>query len=441
MSDVDAIIVGAGISGLTLAFELKKKRKRVLVLEKNVRAGGSIVTERKNGWLIELGPNTVLANSVQVDALIRDAGLAGRRMEAYKVNKKRFILKKGRLITLPANPLNFMTTPLFSLKTKLGLLKEPFMGRAKEEESIAQFVRRRLGREMLDYAVGPFVSGVYAGDPEKLSVRWAVRKIYALEKDFGSLILGAIRKRKGPQPRGGLLSFPDGLEELPNMLAQEIGDVSTSSPVDRIEKTPAGFIVSFKRDGKSESASARDVFLTGNAKDICRFLAPLDSNCVLKDLPYAPVSIAAMGFARENVTHPLDGFGFLIPQIEATPVLGCLFTSSLFPGRAPEGKVLLTAFLGGARHPEVLKLDEIETLKTTLDFLRPLLGLTGEPEMTHVRIWPEAIPQYNLGHERFVLRAQEMEEKYPGLHFSGNLLHGVSVADCITNAVKLAGTI
>lgn len=437
MASCEFIIVGAGISGMSLAFELRKKGKSVLVLERETRVGGSILTARKDGYLIELGPNTVLANSVQVDGLIRDAGLAGRRLEAYRVNKKRFILKNGRLVTLPSNLLNFLTTPLFSLRTKLGLLKEPFIRRSPGEESIAQFVRRRLGSEMLDCAVGPFVSGVYAGDPEKLSVRWAVRKIYALERDYGSLIRGAIRKRKGPQPKGGLLSFPNGLDELPEQLARDIGGVATGSSVVRIEKKPEGFSVTFRRDGKEEAAAAPHVLLTGNAKDVCRILYPLDHSCRLKDLPYAPVAIAAMGFSRDRVAHPLDGFGFLIPQIEETPVLGCLFTSSLFPGRAPEGRVLLTAFLGGARHPEVLKMDDAETLKTALDLLRPLLGVKGDPEMTLVRLWPEAIPQYNIGHERFVLWAQEMEKKFPGLHFSGNLLNGVSVADCITNAVKL----
>ena len=438
MSTHDAVIVGGGISGLTLAFELHSCGKRALVLEKEDRVGGSIVSAHKDGYLIELGPNTVLANSILVDRLIESSGLGPRRLEAFTVNKKRLVLRNGRLIPLPANPLTFLTTPLFSFKTKLGLFKEPFIGKADREESIAEFVRRRLGQELLDFAIGPFVSGVYAGDPERLSIRWAVRKIYALERDHGSLIRGAIRKRKGPQPKGGLLNFPDGLAELPQRLAERSGAVVTGATVESVEKSGTGFRVGYRTKNGIESADAPHVVLTGNAKDVCRILKPLDPDCLLKELPYAPVAIAAMGFRREDVAHPLNAFGFLTSQIEQTPLLGCLFTSSLFPGRAPEGRVLLTAFLGGARHPEVLKMSEPEIMKTTLDFLRPLLGLKGKPEMTLVRLWPEAIPQYNLGHERFILWAQEMEKKFPGLHFSGNLLNGVSVADCISNACKLA---
>jgi protoporphyrinogen/coproporphyrinogen III oxidase len=438
MSTHDAVIVGAGISGLTLAFELNSRGRRVRVLEKEEHTGGSIITTRRGGYLIELGPNTVLANSLHVDHIIDASGLGSRRLEAFTVNKKRLVLRDGQLIPLPANPLAFMTTPLFSIKTKAGLFKEPFIGKADREESIAEFVRRRLGQEMLDYAIGPFVSGVYAGDPDQLSIRWAVRKIYALERDYGSLIRGAIRKRKGPQPKGGLLNFPEGLAELPMRLAERSGAVVTGATVETIERIGEGFRVCYSTKSGMETAEAPHVVLTGNAKDVCRILKPIEPDCMLKDLPYAPVAIAAMGFRREDVEHPLNAFGFLASQLEQAPLLGCLFTSSLFPGRAPEGKVLLTAFLGGARHSEVLRMSEPEIMKTTLDFLRPLLGLKGDPDMTLVRLWPEAIPQYNLGHERFIRWAQEMEARFQGLHFSGNLLNGVSVADCISNACALA---
>jgi oxygen-dependent protoporphyrinogen oxidase len=432
------VVMGAGIAGLTAGFFLSRGGAPVRVLERDRRPGGAILTEHKDSYLVESGPNTVLANSVQVDELLAASGLAARRLDALKINKKRYILKDGRLFPLPAGPLQFMTTPIFSARTKLGLLREPFIGRATGEETIAQFVLRRLGPEMLEYAVGPFVSGVYAGDPDKLSVRWAVRKIHALEVKHGSLIRGAIAKRKGPQPRGGLFSFPEGLDALPKELARAVGSVTYGASVEKVERDGDGFNVTASIDGRTETFPAGRVLLTGNARDVDAVLAPLAPEPVLKGMPYAPVAIVALGFDRKAVAHPLDGFGFLIPQTLNAPLLGCLFTSSLFPGRAPEGKALITAFLGGARHPEILGWDPSVFPDRALELLRPVLGIAGEPEMTLTRVWPEAIPQYNLGHGAFVERAAALEARHPGLHFSGNLLHGVSVADCVTNAALLA---
>jgi oxygen-dependent protoporphyrinogen oxidase len=441
MSQKQTVIMGAGIAGLTAGFFLSRGGASVRVLERDRRPGGSILTERKDGYLVELGPNTVLANSVQVDELLAASGMAARRLDALKINKKRYILKDGRLLPLPAGPLQFLTTPIFSARTKLGLFKEPFIGRADREETIAQFVNRRLGPEMLEYAVGPFVSGVYAGDPDKLSVRWAVRKIHALEAQHGSLIRGAIAKQKGPQPRGGLFTFPEGLDEWPKALARAVGSVTYGAAVQRVERDGDGFKVTADIDGTIETFGAGRVILTGNARDVDAVLAPVAPEPALKGMPYAPVAIVALGLDRKAVSHPLDGFGFLLPQTLNSPLLGCLFTSSLFPGRAPEGKVLLTAFLGGARHPEILDWDPASLPGRALETLRPVLGIAGDPEMVLTRVWPEAIPQYNLGHGAFVARAAALEARHPGLHFSGNLLHGVSVADCVTNAALLARTI
>jgi oxygen-dependent protoporphyrinogen oxidase len=440
MSQKQTVIMGAGIAGLTAGFFLSRGGAPVRVLERDRRPGGSILTERKDGYLVELGPNTVLANSVQVDELLAASEMAARRLDALKINKKRYILKDGALLPLPGNPLQFLTTPIFSVRTKLGLFKEPFIGRADREETIAQFVNRRLGPEMLEYAVGPFVSGVYAGDPDKLSVRWAVRKIHALEAKHGSLIRGAVAKRKGPQPRGGLFSFPEGLDELPLALAKAV-DVTYGAAVKAVEHDNGGFRVTAEIDGRTEAFPAGRVVLTGNARDVDAVTAPLAPEPPLKGMPYAPVAIVALGFDRRAIRHPLDGFGFLIPQTLNLPLLGCLFTSSLFPGRAPEGKALITAFLGGAKHTEILGWDPASLPGRALETLRPVLGITGDPEMALTRVWPEAIPQYNLGHGAFVERAAALEARHPGLHFSGNLLHGVSVADCVTNAALLARTI
>lgn len=443
MPDYDVIVLGGGISGLTAGFWLHEKGLRVLVLEASDRPGGCITTWGREGFLFELGPNTVLNNALEIDALCEAAGLMGSRLTAAPASKKRFIVKGGRLVALPGNPPAFLFSGLFSLRTKLGLLKEPFVGRPAEgtEENIAQFVRRRLGEELLRYAVGPFVSGVYAGDPEKLSVRHAVPKIYALEEKYGSLIKGAIAKKKGPAPAGGLFSFPQGLKALPETLAERLGDgYRPRTAVRAVETRPGGFSVGASGPGGDLVFTAQAVLCALPAPAASAALTPLGGEFpgMIGGLPYADVALLCMGFRREDVVHPLDGFGCLSPEVEGRHFLGCLFTSSLFPGRAPEGHVALSVFVGGALHPERAAEREGTMLENVLQDLDRLLGLKGSPVLTRMERWQPAIPQYDLGHGAFKAAAQALEEANPGLFVSGNLLYGVSVGNCIQNATAVA---
>jgi oxygen-dependent protoporphyrinogen oxidase len=439
---LDVVVLGGGISGLTAAFWLKEKGRSVLLLEASNRPGGCITTWRKDGFLFELGPNTVLNNAFEIDALCGAAGILGQRLTAAAAAKKRFIVRGGRLVALPGGPVSFLTTPCFSVRAKARLLKEPFVGRApaEVEESIGQFVRRRLGQEFLDYAVGPFVSGVYAGDPERLSVRHATAKIYALERDYGGLIRGAVAKRKGPAPAGGLFSFPDGLAALPQGLAAALGEgYRPLTRVVSVERTPEGFAVTCE-GASAGRVLARAVVCALPAKSAGAALAPLGGGFprLVPNLPYADVALVCLGFRRQDVAHPLDGFGFLAPEVEHRHVLGCLFPSSLFPGRAPQGHVALSAFVGGAVHPERAAAPEDEIVRRVLDDLAPLLGLKGAPVITKVESWRPAIPQYVVGHGALKEAAARMEEVHPGLFLSGNLLYGVSVGNCIQNASGVA---
>jgi protoporphyrinogen/coproporphyrinogen III oxidase len=439
---VDIAVLGAGISGLTAAFWLKRQGFSVACLEASDRPGGSITTWAGEGFRFELGPNTVLNNALEIDRLCEAAGILGERLTAAPAAKKRFIVKDGALLALPGGPLGFLTTPLFSTGAKLRLMKEPFIGRATEEENIAQFVRRRLGEELLQYAVGPFVSGVYAGDPEKLSVRHATAKIYALEEKHGSLIRGAIAKRKGPAPAGGLFSFPEGLGYLPQTLAASLGEgYRPGTSVLSVERIASAYCVRARgADGQECELLARAVVCALPAKAAGAALAPLGGDFPerIPALPYADVALVCMGFRREQVAHPLDGFGFLAPEVEHRHVLGCLFTSSLFPGRAPEGHVALSAFVGGAMHGDRVAAPEPEILRRTVEDLGPLLGLTGEPVLSRIVAWRPAIPQYVVGHGDNKEDAARFETANPGVFVSGNLLYGVSVGDCIKNATTLA---
>ena len=441
----DVVVLGAGISGLTAAFWLRQKGHSVACLEAGDRPGGCITTWAGEGFRFELGPNTVLNNALEIDHLCEAAGILGERLTAAPASKKRFIVKDGRLLALPGGPLGFLSTPLFSMGAKLRLMKEPFIGRASEEETIAQFVRRRLGEELLQYAVGPFVSGVYAGDPEKLSVRHATAKIYALEEKHGSLIRGAIAKRKGPAPAGGLFSFPEGLGYLPDVLAKALGEgYRPRTSVLTVERLSSGYCVRVRdAEGREQEFLTAAVVCALPAKAAGAALAPLGGEFPTRipSLPYADVALVCMGFGRNQVAHPLDGFGFLAPEVERRHVLGCLFTSSLFPGRAPEGHVALSAFVGGAMHGDRVAAPQEEILRRTVEDLRPLLGITGEPVLSRIVPWRPAIPQYVVGHGANKAAAADLEADYPGLFISGNLLYGVSVGDCIKNATAVAGRV
>lgn len=436
-ASLDAVVVGAGITGLTAAFRLARAGARVAVVEAGDRIGGAIETWRDDGWLFELGPNTVLDNQPAVGELIADAGLGDERLAAEPAGKRRYLWKGDRLVPLPSGPPGFLTTPLFPLGAKLRLLREPWIAPVPaaedggREESIADFVRRRLGQDLLDYAVGPFVSGVYAGDPERLSVRWAVRKIWALEQEHGSLIRGALAKRKGPAPGGAMISFHNGLETLPRRLAAAIGEggdggsgLYLHTPCHRVVHDAGGF----KIEAEGFALAADRVVLAVPADAAAELLADAtggDSR-IFAEVPYAPVAVVSLGFRRDDVAHPLDGFGFLAPRKESLRLLGCLFPSSLFPGRAPAGHVALSAFAGGRTDPEVVGWDDRRLLELVTGELRQALGLRGDPVAARVRRWPRAIPQYEIGHGRFVELARRIEADLPGLAVAGNFTGGAA---------------
>lgn len=440
---LDAVVVGAGISGLTTAFRLARGGMRVAVLEAAERVGGAIETAAQGAWRFELGPNTVVESDESVGRLIRDSGLEGERIVAAPAAKRRYLYKGGRLVPLPANLASFFRSPLFPAAAKLRLLREPWVGRPPEgtEESVAQFVRRRLGPAFLDDLVGPFVSGVYAGDPEQLSVRWAIPRLHELEREHGSLIRGMVARRSGAArkkagPRGAMFSFREGLQDLPRRLAREIGDVRTGVAARQIARDGEGFRI----DTSAGAVVARQVVLAVPADVAGRLLeaATSGASLLLGEIPYAAVAVVSLGWRREAAGHPLDGFGFLVPRKEGLRTLGCLFPSTIFPGRAPEGHVALAAFAGGRTDPEIAGWDEDRIAAAVIAELRGPLSLRGAPAFQLVRRWPRAIPQYELGHGRFVARAKEIEQSLPGLRLAGNYLSGVSVPDCVKNGTVLA---
>jgi oxygen-dependent protoporphyrinogen oxidase len=438
----DVIVVGAGISGLTAAWHLQQAGLSVQVVEAGARAGGVIGTQRRDGCLVEQGPNSALETAPAVAELIHTLGLRSELRYAPESAARRYVVKGGRPVALPGSPAAFITTPLFSWRAKLTLLREPFVPPAppEAEESIAAFVRRRLGQEFLDLAIDPFVAGIYAGDPEAISVRAAFPRLHALEQRWGSLLrgqfLGARERRRLNQPAKHLarsFSFTGGMQALTDRLAARIERLALSTRVLAIQPDALGFTLQAEQGGTSMAWSARALLLALPADAAAGLLRPHspDAAAALDAVVYAPVATVATAYPLAQVAHALDGFGCLVPRREGRQMLGVLFSSTLYEGRAPAGTALLTAFIGGQRQPELVSRPEPVIGKLAAAEQGSLLGTRGAPSMQAVTCWPRAIPQYNLGHLARVQRVDKASQDWPGLFFCANWKGGVAIGDRI----------
>ncbi len=440
-------IIGAGITGLTAAFYLKRQGVPVTVYEAGGRAGGVIQSIRKDGFLAEFGPNTILETSPKIAQLVRDAGLEARKLNTDPKAEARYVVRYGRPIEMPGKPLGFFTTPLFTAKAKLAVLREPFIKPRRDgvEESIAQFVVRRFNQEFLDHAIDALVAGIYAGDPHKLSLPHAFPKLKALEDNYGSMIKGQIfgardRKKSGEvaKDRAAKFSFDEGLQVLPDTLAAQLGDsLKLNSPVNQMTQTSTGWSVA-TANGETEFSA---VIYCGTAHRLAELKIEAQSPLNLSafsEISYPPVAAVVLGFRREDVVHSCQGFGMLIPKIEGFKILGTIFSSALFPNRAPAGHLNLTSYVGGARYPELASLPPEKLVEVVLADLRVLLGVKGQPTFVHTAFWPKAIPQYNVGYGKYRELLNDLEAKNPNLFFAGHYRDGVSLGDSMVSGVNIA---
>jgi oxygen-dependent protoporphyrinogen oxidase len=440
-------IIGAGITGLTAAFYLQRRGIPVVVYEAGGRAGGVIQSLRRDGFLAECGPNTLLETSPKIARLIVDAGLAARRLDTDPKAEARYVVRNRRPVAMPASQLGIFTSKLLSARAKFALVREPFVPARRDgvEESIAEFVTRRLNREFLERMVDALVAGIYAGDPHKLSVRHAFPRLQALEEKHGSLIRGQIagareRKKTGEvaRDRAPKLSFDDGLEVLPATLADHLGEaLRLKTPVNGLAVLPGGGWRVSTPAGTNEHAA---VIYCGAAHRLpgLRIEGPAPVDLALfGEIRYPPVASVVLGFRREDVAHPCDGFGMLIPRLEGFRILGTIFSSALFPNRAPAGHLLLTSYAGGERAPELAAKSPDELVETVCADLRELLGVRAKPVFQNVALYPRAIPQYNVGYGKFKARWDEIEAGSPGLFFAGHFRDGVSLSDSIVSGVNI----
>ncbi|MFN3694250.1 MAG: protoporphyrinogen oxidase [Ignavibacterium sp.] len=444
------VVIGAGISGLTSAYLLSKKGFDIRILERKSEVGGSIESVKENGFLFDRGPNSALETTPIINQLVEELNLREELLYANKAANKRYILRNNELHALPMSPPALVKTKLFSAKAKFRLLAEPFIGKSNDGyyQSLAEFVKRRLGQEFLDYAINPFVAGVYAGKPEELSVKSAFPKLYALEEKYGGLIIGTIRSIRERKKRAEkskqsakMLSFKSGMIALPKAIADYFGDkLILSAEVVSVDKTADGYIVSYRHNGIDEAIACDAVlstvpaFVAGDL--FSKFNENFKTHC--DSIYYPPVLVYFLAYNKKDIKQPLDGFGFLIPEKENKSFLGALWNSVIFPFRADDKFATFTLFIGGSRNPEFVKEDRKKLLDKVRNEFEQLMKISGEQVYSSHRFWEKAIPQYNIGyieHERFF---DEFEKQNPGLFISGNFRGGISVGDCIKNAELVA---
>ncbi|MFZ3216938.1 MAG: protoporphyrinogen oxidase [Candidatus Acidiferrales bacterium] len=441
-------VLGAGISGLACAYRLRQLGLDVAVFESSDRAGGLMNSVQKEGLLFEGGPQSFQGTPALL-ALIHELGLDGE-LQTADPRAPRYVLFHGHLRKIPMSPQALLASTLLGPGSRWKIASEPFKKSRppSAEESVAAFVRRKFGHEILEYLVAPFVSGVYAGDPEKLSLKAAFPTLDEWERQYGSVLRGAMKSRPPKDQRTGpppLCSFTQGVATLPRALAARLGEafqpgVQALSVRFSGEPPNATCEIRAMHNGQEQSTSASALVIATPAYAAAHLLQSVSPQLAqtLSGIAYAPVAVVAASYYRQQVSDPLEGFGFLIPRSEKIRTLGTVWNSSLFSGRAPAGHVSMTSFIGGATDPDILQEPEERIAAIVSAENSRILGIVGPPLDTAVWKYPRALPQYNLGHGHTVEAIREAERASPGLFFAGNYLEGPAIGKCVENGVQTA---
>ncbi len=447
----DVLICGGGISGLSLATWLARAGVRAVVIDKNAEPGGVIGTLHKDGFIFERGPNTVMDKFDSFNELIALAGLEGEIIREPLARQQRHVWLRGALRRVPTSPLAFLASPLLPPLEKLALLREPFVRANSDDESVAEFVRRRLGAAWVRNLITPMVSGIWAGDPEQLSIAHAFPVMKEMEREGGSIVRGAVirmRRRARERREAGLprrvkhlVSFRDGMQRLPIALAARLGaDYLPATRIEALEELAGGgFRVAARRDGQPLLLEARELVIAAESDQATGWLEPLDREvaAVLRQFPYNRLAVVALGLDAGQARLP-EGFGFLVPRGEGVRLLGAIVNSNFLPGRAPAGCAALTIFIGGELDPAAVELNDDELLGSLRRDLRKTIGWQGEPRALHIERWPRAIPQYDLRHGERLRQIEAAEARRPGLHLVGNWRGGVAIGDRIETTLGLS---
>ncbi len=431
-------IVGGGITGLVTAFNLKKEQIPFTIFESSNHIGGVIGSHRENGFLYETGPNSGTISQPEVVDLFDDLKQECKLEIANDASSKRLIWKGGRWHAMPSGLGSGISTPLFSLKDKFRILGEPFRKPGTDpNESLADLVKRRMGQSFLDYAIDPFILGIYAGDPQYIVPKYALPKLYNLEQNYGSFIGGAIKKRKEPKDEnqkkatGKIFSVEGGLEELVKALVRKLGQENIRTECKNLDIKPVEN--GFEIKGQDINDTFTHVVSTVNSAEVEKLFPFVGKEALapITCLKYARVTEVAVGFKKWNGI-PLDAFGGLIPFRENRNLLGALFMSTLFKNRAPEGGALITTFVGGMRKEKLADLRGTELENLIADEMKIIMGMKDfKPDLLKTKSHSRAIAQYGADSAGRILAIETIEKKYPGLILAGSMIGGIGMADRI----------
>lgn len=442
------VIIGGGISGLSLAYFLLEHKPSldIIVLESERKAGGKIWTDKMDGFLCEGGVNGFLDNRPKTLEL--SSKLALSPLRSNNNARKRYIFSDRKLHLLPESPPAFFASNLLSLSGRLRIVWEMFVPKwTGGEETLAQFAKRRLGKEAYEKLIDPMASGIFAGDPEKMSLKSCFPKVYNLEQKYGSLIKAMLKlqkeakktgKKVGAGPGGVLTSFYDGMETIIKALTAYFGErVKTNSKAVSIDKKGNNYVIYLENGSNIE---AEYVAIAAPAYAASEIVKGIDKNLslTLHEINYSSISVACLGYKRNKIQYSLDGFGFLIPFRAGRKILGTLWDSSIFPNRAPEGYVLLRSMIGGARKQELALMPEGRIIDLVASELKDIMGIAVNPDFVRVYTHKRGIPQYLVGHGKRLEMIDAVISKFKGFYITGNAYRGIGVNDCIDNSYKLA---
>jgi len=453
-------IVGAGVSGLSAALRLRERLPdaELTVFDASPQPGGVVRTVRQDGFLIESSADSFITSMPWAVQLCRRLGLEDRIIETEAAHRRAFVVRRGRLLPIPdglmimapsrIGPL--FTTPILSPWGKLRMVAEALVPRGSgQDESLASFVRRRFGREAFDRLIQPLVGGMYTGDPERLSVQATMPRFLDMEQQHGSLIRAMWRKMTTGGTAGTssgaryslFVGLAGGMSELVDALVRALpaGTIQCGTQVERLTRNADGRWELRFGEGRAPACFDR-VVIAASVRQTQRLLESVDPalSANFEKVPSASSAIASLGYLREQIQHPLDGFGFVVPQIERLPILSASFSSVKFSGRAPPGHVLIRVFLGGTARPELLQRDDAALVQTAHEELAKLLGIDRKPVMSSVSRWNEAMPQYQVGHLDWVASVRTRLAPWPGLELAGNAYEGVGVPQCIHSGEQAA---
>ena len=438
---LDVAVIGGGISGLAAAYELQRRGLRVRVLEASTRPGGVIVTERRDGWTIDGGPDSMLVQKPGAVALCRELGVADRLVSTLQP-RTAYVMREGWLhpivegsfLGFPVRVSALARSSLFTAGAKLRMASELFIPRAHgdEDESIASFVRRRFGEEAVDYLGEPLLAGIHAGDVDRLSVRALFPRLVDAERNAGSVLRSFRALRIKPSPQGAFVSLPGGIGELVDAVTNALtpGTLALGARVTELRRA-SDYVV----ETAGGTLNARSIILSVPAYAAAKLLRGFDTTLagLCDGIPYASTATVAFGYAAHQVRHPMRGSGFVVPRVERTPLLAATWVTSKWPGRAPEGHVLLRAFLGGGRDPHRLERSDEELIATARAELSETMAIAGEPLFSRLFRWTRQSPQYEVGHLARVASIERRVASIPGLFLAGSGFRAIGIPDCIAD--------